>query len=114
MTREELLVMNRETFCDVSSWKISDWLKDQISFKLEIAYNLGIIGDIENLAAQRKTAREIANSIPAARWRSVSDTQDRVDIVRTARNRLEIPSMDQKTEFEEWISSRNRMSITPD
>jgi hypothetical protein len=101
-------IEDRDAFCDLSSWKISDWLRDQISWKLEVAYSLHIVEEIERLSAERKTACEVANSIPSERWRSVSDRQDRIDIVRAVRVRLGIPSMDQKTEFEEWISKRNQ------
>jgi hypothetical protein len=45
-------IEDRDAFCDLSSWKISDWLRDQISWKLEVAYNLRVIEEIERLSAE--------------------------------------------------------------
>lgn len=75
-----------------------------VSEQERIVNNLGQdkLNQIRDLSAQRKTAAEISNITGL-------ETKD----IRTARSYMGIPSMDSKTEFEQWLA-KNKISNKED
>lgn len=86
-----------EGFLETPSW-VSE-VRDQLVKKSEAS---GMANKIEELSAQRKTASQVA--------RELGIDKNEVYAVRSERN---IPSMDDKTVFEKWISNRNKSSRKP-
>lgn len=89
----------------IAGMKLPDYVKDTLREDVGRAQDLGLVEKIEELSAQRKTANEVTNAlnIPNAGETSL----DAPRIVRSVRAVLGIPSMDDKTEFEKWLSSRS-------
>lgn len=76
----------------------------------------GSIEKIEALSAQRLTAKQVANLMTEELKPLVKDAvwdgTDTSSIVRAVRSKLNIPSMDQKTEFEAWLKDYNLRTST--
>lgn len=87
----------------IDRMKLPDYVKDTLREDLATAAKLGVVQKIEDLAAARNTAGQTANALelPGA------TNMDRSRIVRSVRAVLGIPSMDSKTEFNEWLANRN-------
>jgi len=85
------------------------WLDDEIKRLFDVAQKAGVVPEIESLAAQRKTALEIANAIVVPGY---ATPQDKKPIVLAVRSKLGIPSMDMTSEFERWIQNRKAAPAT--
>lgn len=84
--------------------KLPGFVRDKIEERVSVADKLGISDEIEELAAKRMTAGETAKEL-ADKLDSV-EPAERKEIVRAVRARRGIPSLDNHTEFEEWIKGR--------
>lgn len=78
---------------------IPDWARQNIDAMVQEADRAGISDRIEELSAQRKTAKEVAAE--------AGTTAEVVRAVRAARN---IPSMDDATAFNQWLAQRSQSS----
>lgn len=72
-----------------------DWVKHNIAALAEPLEKSGAADQVEQLSAERLTAKEIANRL------SLSPEE-----IRAVRARRGIPSMDQTAEFNSWLESR--------
>lgn len=78
------------------------WLNDNIDVLNSEAENAGIADKVEQLAASRLTAKQIAQQLGV--------DQNLVIAVRAKRG---IPSMDDKQSFEAWLAGRNAPPASP-
>lgn len=69
---------------------LSQWLQEKIAQDAEVAERIGIANEVEELASQELTAKQIAKRIADARGMKVSDV---TDLVLAVRNKRRIPSM---------------------
>lgn len=81
-----------------------EWVQSNIDARNSIAERAGIADQIEELSAQGKTAREIANTV--APKLNATDRTDAIGTVYAVKAKRGIPSMDDKAEFETWRNSR--------
>src|SRR5215472_11658969 len=85
------------------------WLQERTDQDFATAQRLGIVDDIERLAAQGNTARQIVRSLKDRFPAGISKMEfDPVDVVRAVRNKLDIPSLDERGEFAAWQSAYNQ------
>lgn len=90
---------------------LPSWLQTNIDQAHARAQQLGLVGDISDLAAQRLTARQIAEQIKGRVGGNVSEAEN---LVRAVRIKEGIPSMttgagaaqSPNPEFEAWLQSR--------
>lgn len=115
-------VAGRVTKGEVIPPRAAEWIQDEINNRYAQAEKLGIVQDIEELSAQRLTAREVADrlhqkvpqgtaGVPREYAEAHGDTpvtqrQDFQALVRGVRAKLGIPSMDDKTAFQDWLRQR--------
>jgi hypothetical protein len=78
--------------------KVPEYVKDTMREDLTTAERLGVIQGIQDLAAQRKTAKETGNALKLP-----GDPLDVSRMVRSVRAAYGIPSMDDATEFDAWL-----------
>lgn len=81
------------------------------------ANSLGVVDDIEKLSAQQMTARQIVNALgtklkrvdelSALNGEEIFAVRNKEQMVRAVRGKLEIPSLDETTAFNEWLSGYN-------
>jgi hypothetical protein len=89
------------------SMKVADWIKKDISEARAKSDKAGATAIIEELSADRKTAREISEELvkkglfPGMTWRDVRSL-----IVYPTRSSLGIPSLDTKADFDAWVAKR--------
>lgn len=86
------------------------WLKENLTKYTAVAEQRGVVGAIADLSAQRLTAEQIRQKLESKL--TGHDRLEQLNIIRATRNKLKIPSMDDKVEFENWIKSRNPISST--
>jgi hypothetical protein len=89
----------------------SNWLTEQIDRDAATADRLGWTQKIGDMAAQRMTARQIRDALPYRE--NGIDQMDAMSIVLSARNKLKIPSQEERVEFEEWIKARQQTASAP-
>lgn len=78
-----------------------DWIREAAGRFWARGSRLGIVSDIERLSAEQKTANQIVNEL-GDKLTTVPQ-EDRLNLVRSVRNQLGIPSMDQTTEYAQWL-----------
>jgi N12 class adenine-specific DNA methylase len=91
------------------SSNLPDYLREEIDRRYAQAEKMGIVEQVEQMSADRKTAGEIATALNLA-----GDSIDRKSLVQAVRTKLGIPSMDDRAEFENWLSRRNAANTSPD
>nr|WP_181377355.1 LPD7 domain-containing protein [Ochrobactrum sp. LM19]AJW30025.1 relaxase (TraA) [Ochrobactrum sp. LM19] len=87
-----------------------------------LANEIGVVSEIEAYAADRLTAAQTAallgdrlqrvDEISAANNEQVFARQNREQLVRSVRNKLAIPSLEEKAEFEAWLSRFHATTAT--
>lgn len=91
---------------------LPDWLAEGIERDWQMAQQLGVIEDIERLAAEGLTAQQTANELGerlalvdrlAAANNEPSSAPLKNNLIRSVRSRLGIPSMDEHTEYQRWL-----------
>jgi len=88
-----------------------DYIKEEILRRYTMAEKLGVTQEIEDLSAQRLTAKQVAQKIVASgkvkanAGGSDSAFSIAVDMVRGVRSVRNIPSTDDKVEFAEWLTA---------
>jgi hypothetical protein len=86
------------------------WVRQELDNYNLIADRLGVSDQIEELSAQRLTAKQVAQALNLPQ--ETTDALDVQSMVRAVRSRRGIPSMDQKTEFEAWLAARKGSGLT--
>lgn len=79
-----------------------EWVQQNIQAMSEPLEKSGIANDIEELSAQRLTAKEVADKLNLP-----------TDSVRAVRAGRGIPSMDNKADFEQWLQTREAQPVSP-
>jgi hypothetical protein len=93
-----------------------DWLHQTLDQLYDRADRLGVVDDIKRLAAERKTAGQIAKELNLSTTPTPENpfsTRDAESMVRAVRSRLGIPSMDDKEEFQKWIDQQKAQQPEP-
>jgi len=100
----------------VAATALPEWLSEGIERDWQMANRLGVVEDIERMAAQRMTAAQTARALgtrldevdrlAATNNESVFAVRNREQLVRVVRNKLGIPSMDETSAFDAWAASR--------
>lgn len=90
---------------------VPDYVRDEINRHYAAAENAGVVDAIEASAAARNTAKqtamELGEKLPGA------TLGDKINLVRSVRAKLEIPSLDDRPEFDSWLSSRAQEQPRP-
>jgi hypothetical protein len=100
---------------------VPDYVHDLVQRNMSTAERLGVIPDIERLAAEGKTATEVVAALgerlapvrAIAKANGESERIGALDFVRSIRAGRGIPSQDQATEFVQWLNeyrARNNSS----
>ncbi len=90
---------------------IPEWVQSEINSNFATAERMGLTGRIENMAAQRMTARQIASSLEQDM--PDRDLIEREQLVRSVRSKMGIPSMEDQVEFDSWLSRHAEGTIPP-
>jgi N12 class adenine-specific DNA methylase len=92
------------------------WLQEAIDRDFELAQRLGIVDEVERLSASELTAKQVAERL-GDKLKNVGDAgfegMDRARLVRVVRNKLGIPSMDDKREFSKWVEDYRQRAAPP-
>jgi hypothetical protein len=86
---------------------VPDYVREEMARRVDLANRFGLADQVEELAAQRLTARETVQRIGLDNFKGL-DRADAESIVRAVRNDRGVPSMDQATEFEHWLANRGK------
>lgn len=91
---------------------LPDWAREALDRNFAQAQKMGIVDRIAELSAQELTAQQVYDQIPELKVKPSGDpekditaVQDAVTLVRSVRNKLGIPSMDDRTAFNAWRES---------
>jgi len=95
------------------------FVQQNIEDAYRMASNLGVVADIERLAAQGKSASEIKVALgnkldrigELAKLNGGSPEGEKNNLVRFVRNKLQIPSFEERTEFAAWQDAYNKRSM---
>jgi hypothetical protein len=91
----------------VEGAKLPDYVRESIDQRAGIADKMGVADQIEELAAQRNTAAQTANALkPAFDAAKITPVEAR-EIIRAVRAKRQIPSLEERPEFEAWVKSRS-------
>jgi N12 class adenine-specific DNA methylase len=110
----------RQPVIPAGTGPVADLVRENVARSYATATRLNIVGNIEGLAAEGKTASQIAEALgprldqvrAVARANGDSERQAAAQFVREARIALGIPSMDNMTEFNAWKNARQGAPAT--
>lgn len=90
----------------IDSMNVSDFVKNHLQYNRQIADNLGVTQEIEDLAAQGLVANEIYDALKDNKLSKFRNRADALDLVRATRTSLGIPSQEAGEEadnFKSWL-----------
>ena len=94
----------------IDNMAVSDFVKDHIRLNRNIADNLNITHDIEELAAKGLVANQIYETLKDSKLNNFKNRSDALEVVRATRTSLGIPSRETGEEeeaYQHWLNSYN-------